>query len=282
MDNYTKSMIPVIESRYDNFTQVEKTIADFFLRNQVKQDFSSKNVGQRLFVSEASLSRFAKKCGFHGYREFIYQYEDCLSKMDGKETAIGHVRPVLDIYQEILNKTYNLVDEAQIVRIIRYMKEARRIFVCGKGSSGLAASEMESRFMRVGVDIDSQRDADLMRMQAVFQDEHNLVLGISLSGDTEEVLYLLKESFKRRAKTILFTANNKDSFRTFCSEVVLVPTLKNLSGGAIISPQFPIQVMIDIIYSYYVNQDKYGNERLHDHTVQALHEGKMQKLRIYE
>ena len=34
---------------------------------------SQEEVAGKLFVSEASLSRFAKKCGFRGYREFIYQ-----------------------------------------------------------------------------------------------------------------------------------------------------------------------------------------------------------------
>jgi DNA-binding MurR/RpiR family transcriptional regulator len=55
---------------------VEKTIADFFINNQKKINFSAKSVAAKLFVSEASLSRFAQKCGYRGYREFIYQYEE--------------------------------------------------------------------------------------------------------------------------------------------------------------------------------------------------------------
>lgn len=274
MAGYVKSIIPIIESKYDNFTQVEKSIADFFLKNRENLDFSAKNIAELLFVSEASLSRFAKKCGFHGYREFIYQYEECLSESERKEAATSNTRTVLNIYQEILNKTYNLMDEGQIMRIVRYMNEAERVFVCGKGSSGLAASEMEVRFMRIGVDIDSLQDTDRMKMQAVFQDKYKLVFGISLSGETEEVIYLLQESYKRGAKTVLLTASNMTSFQEFCSEVVLVPSLKYLNHGNIISPQFPILVMIDILYYYYVNQDKYGKEILHDNTLRALKEGK--------
>ena len=73
---YLKSVIPVIESNYVNFTTVERSIADFFIYNREQMDFSAKSVAGKLFVSEASLSRFAKKCGFRGYREFIYQYEE--------------------------------------------------------------------------------------------------------------------------------------------------------------------------------------------------------------
>lgn len=39
MEYYVKSVVPMIESNYDNFTMVEKTIADFFIQNRKKMDF---------------------------------------------------------------------------------------------------------------------------------------------------------------------------------------------------------------------------------------------------
>lgn len=60
MEYYVKSVLPIIESNYKNFTPLEKTIADFFINNKEQTDFSAKAVAKRLFVSEASLSRFAK------------------------------------------------------------------------------------------------------------------------------------------------------------------------------------------------------------------------------
>ena len=271
MEYYVKSVVPIIESNYDNFTTVEKTIADFFIYNRKKVDFSAKAIAERLYVSEASLSRFAKKCGYRGYREFVYQYEETF--VEKQESMTGNTRMVLNAYQELLNKTYNLVNEAQIARISRYLNQAERVFVCGKGSSGLAGGEMELRFMRIGVDIDSIRDSDLMRMQAVFQDKRSLVFGISISGEKEDVLYLLYAAHKRGAKTVLLTAKNKGIFDEFCDEVVLLPSLRHLNHGNVISPQFPILVMLDIIYSYYVEQDKFEKEILHDNTLRALEEG---------
>ena len=45
--------------------------------------------------------------------------------------------------------------------------------------------------MRIGVDIDSLVETDMMRMQAVFQDKRSLVFGISISGTKESVLFFL-------------------------------------------------------------------------------------------
>lgn len=272
MEYYVKSVVPVIESNYENFTVVEKSIADFFIHNKKKVDLSAKAIAERLYVSEASLSRFAKKCGYRGYREFIYQYEGTF--VENQETVAGNTRMVLDSYQELLNKTYSLMDETQIERIAGYLGRAERVFVCGKGNSGFAASEMELRFMRIGVDIDCVTDTDFIRMQTVFQDKRSLIFGISISGEREEVLYLLRESHKRGAKTVLFTAHNRDRFSEFCDEVVLVASLKYLNHGNVISPQFPILIMADIIYSCYAMQDKYKKEMLHDDTLRALEGGK--------
>lgn len=265
---YLKSVIPVIESNYDNFTTVERSIADFFIYNREEMDFSAKAVAGKLFVSEASLSRFAKKCGFKGYREFIYQYgENFVVK---QESMTGNTRTVLNTYQELLNKTYNLVDEKQVERICRYMSKAARVFVCGMGSSGLAAREMELRFMRIGVDITSMDYGDMIRMRGVFLNESSLVFGVSISGDTEDVSFLLQEAHEKKARTVLLTAKNKPEFDSFCDEVMLLPSLIHLNHGNVISPQFPILLMTDIFYSCYVSQDKYSKEILHDSTLRAL------------
>lgn len=266
---YLKSVVPVIEANYKKFTNVEKTIADYFIHNQERGDFSARAVAERLYISEASLSRFAQKCGYRGYREFIYQYEETFEVR--KDTMEGNTRTILNVYQELLNKSYSLVDEKQIEHISRMITRANRVYICGKGSSGLAAREVESRFMRIGVDIDSITDGDMMKMQTVFQDKGCLAIGISISGETEDILYFLQGARKRGARTILITAQKRESFEEFCDEVAVVPSLKYLNYGNVISPQFPILVLIDIIYSKYVAQNKKRTEGLHGSTLEALH-----------
>lgn len=268
MEYYVKSVIPIIESNYENLTTVEKSIADFFIKNQEKSDFSSRSISERLFVSEASLSRFAQKCGYRGYREFIYQYEETF--VEKNQPITGHTRMALNAYQELLNRTYSLINEPQIIRICRYLKRAGRVFVCGLGSSGLAAREMEMRFMRIGINIYSIQDSNLMRMRAVFQNETSVIVGISISGGGKDMLYLLRESHKSGAKTILITARNRGDHEEFCDELLLVPALRYLENGNVISPQFPVLVMLDVLYAYYVEQDKSRKEIWRGDSLKAL------------
>nr|WP_317283186.1 MurR/RpiR family transcriptional regulator [uncultured Sellimonas sp.] len=271
MRKYEKSIIPVIEYNYQNLTSIERTIADFFIQNKEKTDLSAKAVAEKIFVSEASLSRFAKKCGYRGYREFIYQYEATFQE-GIRETVNENRRKVLDAYQEILNKAYNLVDDQKFRKVSRMMTKADRIFVCGVGSSGIVARETELRFMRIGININSLVDRDMIRMRTVFQDETSLVMGLSMKGETREVQYFLRESHKRKAKCILVTARNNPEFREYCDEIIYVPALKNLDWGELISPQFPMLVMMDILYTYCLEQNKDKTERFLEDTAKALHE----------
>ena len=275
MEYYIKSVIPVIESNYGNFTPVERSIADFFIRNQENVELSSRAMAERLYVSEASLSRFAKKCGYRGYREFVYQYEETFVEKNLSMT--GQTRMALNVYQELLDKTYSLINESQILRICRYLRQAGRVFVCGVGSSGLAAREMEMRFLRTGVNIYSIQDSDLIRMRAVFQDHTSLIIGISISGSAKDILYLLRESHKKGAKTMLVTARNRGDHEEFCDELLLIPSLRYMDHGNVISPQFPILVMLDVLYSYYVEQDEGERARWHEGVIKELKEKRQGK-----
>ncbi|MDD2980723.1 MAG: MurR/RpiR family transcriptional regulator [Hespellia sp.] len=268
MKYYEKTIIPIIETHYENLSTSEKTIADFFINNQVLMDFSSKNISQYLFVSEASLSRFAKKCGFEGYREFIFLYKESFTPADRSVTY--QMRTVFDAYQEILNKSYNLVVEAQLHRIVDEIARRQRVFVYGRGSSGLAAREMQLRFMRLGLDIDAIDDGDVMRMNASVINRKSMAIGISISGETTEILCSLKQAFNNGAYTVLITACNRSEYQDYCHEVVCVAARKNLNYGNLISPQFPVLVIADILYEYYQETDQKIKQAFHGNTLMAL------------
>jgi DNA-binding MurR/RpiR family transcriptional regulator len=268
MKYYKKTIVPIIESHYDSLSAVEKNIADFFIGNRVKMDFSSKNISTMLYVSEASLSRFAKKCGYKGYREFVFHYRESFDEEE--QDITGQMRMVFDAYQELLNKSYNLVDENQLRRVVAMMSERNRVFVYGKGSSGLAAREMQIRFMRLGLDMDAIDDSDVMRMNSAILNERSIVMGISISGKTEEVLFSLRKAHENGACTVLITACTRPGYQEFCDEVIYVAARKNLDFGNLISPQFPILVIADILYGYYQEIDEINKKALYDNTLQAL------------
>ena len=133
----------------------------------------------------------------------------------------------------------------------------------------MAAQEIKLRFMRLGLDVEAIVDTHIMKMNSVLVNEKSLVIGISIRGKTPEVLSSLRAAKEHGAKTVLITGNAAGSY-PYCDEILPIAVTKNLEGGNIISPQFPILVMVDIFYAYFLNTDLVSKSALYLNTLGAL------------
>ena len=270
-ENETKQNI---RSYYDEMTPVEKNIANFFLSNTEKCDLSSKNIAKCLYVSEASLSRFAKKCGYKGYRELSFSYEKDLeyeqSGIPIHKDVTHFAKKVYGYYQNILRENCERMDAQQVRRIAEMLDNCRRVIIYGVGSSGIAAREIQFRFMRLGLDVETITDPHMIRMHSTVIDDNYLVIGLSLSGQTSEVLDALCVAKKNKAKVIFVTANSEPQIAECCDEILHVVDMKNLDFGNKISPQFPMLVVFDVLYAYYMDKDSSRKTQKHKDTVSAV------------
>lgn len=271
MVSLEKNVIPMIEAVYSEFTHSERKIADYFLTDaMVDDELSAKTVSKRLYVSLASLTRFSQKCGFSGYRQFVYAFQEVGASTDSPHINRNLTRHVLSDYGELLNKTYSLIDEEQFVRVGHLLNNAKRVYIYGQGSSGLVAREIEFRFMRLGMACKAVTDDHMIRMNSVTLNEECLVIGISVSGETLSIINAMRDAHKTGASTVLLTSKNRHHLRDICDELVLVAIKKNLAQGTIISPQFPVLVVMDIFYAYYTDLDRDARRQLFTNTLSAL------------
>lgn len=252
MSNYLISTKTIMKEKYHLFTQVEKVVADYFLSEDI-DDFSSKAVSQKLYVSEASLSRFAKKLGFSGYREFVFCYNSNLKESRRLDQLTEFA---IYKYQEVLERTYKVVDNNQMIRITNMLNSSKRVFVYGIGSSAIAAKEFCLRFIRLGLDIEVLDSGDKISLNTTRVHSDCLVIGISVSGRNKEVLKGLKVAYEKGATTILLTSALIAENEKITHEIVLLAHLKNITVSHIISPQIPVLIMIDVIYTHYLNHNQ--------------------------
>ena len=253
----------IIDLHFEELTELEQEIARYFLQvDTIVDDLSSQQVTQKLHVSQAALTRFAKKCGFTGYREFIFQYQHQASKQDTHSHKHSPLtKRVLRSYSIMREQTQDLIDEAQLERVAQLIEDAERVYFFGTGSSGLIAREMKLRFMRLGVVCEALTDQDGFAWTTSIMDENCLVLGFSLSGTTQSVLDSLLDAMEMGAKTILFTsAPNKNS--QAYTETVLVASHSQSSYIQRISAQLPMLILIDLIYAYFLEIKRESKEKI--------------------
>ena len=253
----------IIDLHFEELTELEQDIARYFLQvDTIVDDLSSQQVTQKLHVSQAALTRFAKKCGFTGYREFVFQYQHQASKQDTHSHKHSPLtKRVLRSYSNLREQTQDLIDEEQLERVAQLIDDAERVYFFGTGSSGLIAREMKLRFMRLGVVCEALTDQDGFAWTTSIMDENCLVLGFSLSGTTQSVLDSLLDAMEMGAKTILFTsAPNKNS--QAYTETVLVASHSQSSYIQRISAQLPMLILIDLIYAYFLEINRESKEKI--------------------
>ena len=259
-----QNILTIIESHLDKMTDLEQRIGHYFLDpNSIQEDLSSLQVAQTLHISQAALTRFAKKCGFKAYREFSFQYLQDLPKAqteaDNMQSSLS--RHVLYNYNQIHQQTKELIDEEKLERVAQIIEEADRVYFFGTGSSGLVARDMKLRFMRLGVVCEALTDQDGFAWTTSILDKNCLVIGFSLSGQTQSIIDSLIDAKNMGAKTILVTGQPEKIQEDF-TEVVPVALQSKPEFILRISAQFPMLLMIDLIYAFFLEINREKKERI--------------------
>ena len=135
----------IIKSHQEEMTELELDIARYFLSPEAQQhSLSSSRVTELLHVSKAALTRFSQKCGFTGYREFIYHFNEETKSQKQQSPHDELTQDVLRRYQHVLQATETLAKDDQIKEVANLITQADRVYFFGKGSSGLVSGTTRS------------------------------------------------------------------------------------------------------------------------------------------
>lgn len=246
----------IIASHETELTDMERDIAHYFLSSEARQhSLSSSRVTKLLHVSKAALTRFSQKCGFTGYREFVYHFNEEAKNQQQEEEHDELTLSVLQRYHHISNVTENFVKDPQLEHVADLIDQADRVYYFGIGSSSLVAREMKLRLMRLGVAGEVVTDQDGFTWTTSILDSSCLVLGFSLSGKTNTITDSLVKAKENGAKTVLVTANPACVHHDFTEVVPAAPLPSNTYIDRI-SAVLPLLIVVDLIYTHFLSKNR--------------------------
>ncbi len=264
----SSALFAQIRSKYQEMTNVERIIADYFLNTPSLENIDPGQIASSLFVSKASLSRFAQKLGFNGFREFIYQYKldsNARSQMDSLHSAD---RRVCENYAFILSQAQKSINNRSLEKAVALIYNSKRILIYGDGLSGYAAGEFMIRFKRLGFPVEAYTNDFMMQTNSAIVQSTTLVVGISLSGNTKNTMLGLKKAHDNGAKTLLITSCHEKKYKF--DAILYAAALPHMNTGMYISPQFPILLIIDLLFNRIVDKDPETYIANYQDTLMAL------------
>ena len=171
---YNSNIILQIQATYNQLTKAEKKVADYVLQNKKEVLYMSiTDLADACEVGDTSVYRFCRTMKLQGYQEFKMKLSLSMSEKEEAKGVLGEAedddslaRKVMEVNMNAMRESYMLLDHHNLLKIVRMIEEARRVFFFGIGDSLLAAEEARNKFLRITGKVSCITDPHIQAMAA--------------------------------------------------------------------------------------------------------------------
>lgn len=223
----------LIQRKMPSLTGKARVIAEQILSNpeQLIQE-KTVDLARRSGTDSAQVVRLCQKLGFEGFTdlkskimmEFLEQKNTLQRQVSPPDTPVEKLKNMFsEDFTKTINDTLEELDDSVLSKAVKMLSKAHSIFLFGMGSSQLAARDMQTKLLRLGLSAFFVDDAEMMRGFCKTLTGSDLIFLISFSGTTEYMVSIAELAKKNQVPIISLT-NYPDSPLARLSTVVLLTT----------------------------------------------------------
>lgn len=228
-----------MEQSRPNFTKSEHKLYEHITTHLETVMYNSlTELSELCNVGEATILRFCRKIGFGGYQDFKLAVAQELSIV--KQMASGSEDTFMDRIKsnlkQVIDDTYEVNNSVALQEAISLINNSDDILIYGVGHSGITALDLQSRFVRIGKNVQVVTDPHFQMMRSCSANEKTVVIAISLSGSTKDIVDAVKKA-KENHSTVIAITNYTKSALTKLADIVLLTSGKEnpLDGGSMVA-----------------------------------------------
>ena len=204
----------LLRSKQDSLTKAGRTIAEYLTQNaQQAQYWSISVLANQCGVAEATISRFCRALGFDSYNEMRIALARANASVD---TPVGEMlepgvntmtlcRHAGALAAKAINDTAAVTDPDAVDRAAALLQRAKQVFCFGQGSSQLLANDIWARFSSLSTKFHTAGDNHMQAITASLMAPEDVVLFVSYSGATRDMMETLRLAKANGASVILLT-----------------------------------------------------------------------------
>lgn len=254
-------MINMLKER-ENLSISERAVLDYLIENKASlKDLSVESVAKSSFTSPASVVRMAKKLGYEGFKDFKVDFILANSKVEipenkeykdiilvqNKENYSGKTAVENNI--RALEDTIRLYSENSIKKAAEMIMTSRKILLFGKGSSGLACQDFQMKLRRIDRFCIAQDDLHEQLIDVTFADQRDVIILISNSGETEEIVQAGIIAKENNAKIISIVRAGKSFVSDLADVVLYTSALEGEFRSAAMTSRISQMAVIDALFT---------------------------------
>lgn len=250
--------LEMIQTMLHKLPESERKLAEYILENPHEIVNSTiHEVSSSAKTSGAAAIRLCKSLGLKGYQELKMRVAgDLMKPADHGYRDIIPQESIYSIAQKTANNsiqairdTYGNIDRQTLQKAIQMLIGAGTILFCGIGASGIVAQDAQQKYLRIKKSATAFTDMHLVATLIANAAEHDVVFAISHSGETREIINVLKLAKERGVKTIGLTRFGQSSVSSIC-DIGLHTSCSNEAPfrSAATSSRLAQLYMIDILF----------------------------------
>lgn len=262
------TIVEEIQASFPDFSEKEKQIATYLLQNNNEiKNINISNLAKLTNTSPATITRFAKKIGCQSFVELKIRLNASMIELplDDHDQKSDQI---YEYYSEVIKNTQRMTKTEQIKEVVTLIENANRVLVFGAGSSGLTATELTHRLLRMGLNASAITDPHFMIISSSIATKNDLVIGVSTTGETAEVQNAMKLAKKAQAKIVSLTSFAKSSIAQLSDISLISYSSKFINNKRFINSQFATLYIIDIITTLLLEKEEYRHNM--EHTIDVI------------
>ncbi len=237
----SKNILSELKGSIDFLTKTERVIAEFLINNPDK--FTRMSIGELsklLSVSQGSINNFSKKCSAKGFSELKLLVASCSTNNATPFSDINKTFSMKSVMSQRINEsfsalkgTYEINDEKQLSLATKLILNAKRIEIYGVYQSGIVARDLCYQLIQLGIPASYVTDTLMGAVAASMLNSDSLVIALSNSGQTKEILDAVEIAKNCNANSICITSNKRSPLASLCDCVLLTT-----NSGSTISDRY--------------------------------------------
>ena len=260
-----------LHQNYPQLTKSEKKVADYIINSGEKIIYSTlSDIKLKANVGDATIVRFCQKLGFSGFSDLKIEIAKENFNTADTHTTTQHIQDE-SIQQliSVLQSTKNLLNQADLEAALALIQKARFIYIFGVGSSGNTSYDLETMFLRVGIQSKACVDPHMQAQVASLLSEEDLVIGFSLSGKTKDTFDSLTIAKQNHAKVIAIT-NNRFSPIASLADIILQTTVDEFLNGSSLEGKMSQLYLCNLLIKAYEQQNKIDPVALREKVLRSI------------
>lgn len=214
---------------------------------------SIEEVARGAYVSNATVSRAIRKCGFASFSEMKFR----LSEDSRQSKQTDEMNRVLSKSYTECSETIRQISIADILQMVRMIREADVVYLLANGLTALIAQEFAIQLQCQRVKVFVISDSEMMRKMDLLASEKDLIFLLSVKNSTPELSIGARLGKKKGAKVACCCCTRGTALDEL-SDVIVYGSAQTIQPNRIFGgvSRLGLMIMTRTIIEYMASEDE--------------------------